>query len=393
MRRYTGLLAGWGGLAVYRLAQALREAVVASCRPESSNIAVLCDSHLRYGSAQAIGLTEVGYNVTLYYVDRLDEFGGSRVDRSRFLSRAEAAGVAVVPLPRRRLRMLPVHTASLVRDLRRRRVALAVVQAHIDPRYALLGLALPTALVLHDPQVHSGDTESTFPPPVRAVSRVAELTASCLVIHSFRLIGQLRPLLQRLPIAVVPHGADMAPEPSSIPRERQLLVFGRLMEYKGIRTALEAFRASREKSGETALIVAGRGPLAHLARGELNVELREEYIADADVEDLLHRTRLVLLPYSDATQSGVGLQAVSRGIPCIVSSAGALPDLLPRGLADFVVPPNDPERLATAIVTHIDHDASLRRAVFDHAQAHFAWPIVAARLASEFRRLGVVDAL
>ena len=287
------------------------------------------------------------------------------------------------------MRSLFTHALWLHRDLRRRKIATAVVQSHIDPRYATLGLALPVALMLHDPRPHSGDTFSTFPPPIRAIARFAELTAACLIIHSALMSDQIRPLLRRVPLGVAPHGADMAPAPTAVPWERRLLIFGRLFAYKGVDTALDALRLLPDEMSDVKLVVAGRGPLAELARGRPDVELCNEYIAESDADVLLDDIRLVLLPYKDATQSGVGLRAVARGVPCVVSSAGGLPELVQDSSRSLVVPPNDPERLAEAIIAHIDHDEDLRKSIYDYAETHFAWPVAAQQLRSELQRLGL----
>jgi glycosyltransferase involved in cell wall biosynthesis len=53
------------------------------------------------------------------------------------------------------------------------------------------------------------------------------------------------------------------------------------------------------------------------------------------------------------------------------------------------VPPDSPERLAEAIIAHIDHDEDLRKAIYDNAATHFAWPVVAQQLRSELQRLGL----
>jgi glycosyltransferase involved in cell wall biosynthesis len=387
--RIREALCGWAGLGLHHTAGYVRRLVGAARETHDTNIAILCDAFLRYGSAQAIGLRQIGFNVTLYYVDRVDEFGGSVEDRALFLDRAQAAGVTLVPLPRRRMWLLPAHTLWLHRDLRRRRISTAVVQSHIDPRYATLGLVWPVALIVHDPQPHSGDTPSIYPLPVRVIPRVAELTSSCLIVHSARVFDQVRPLLRRLPLGVVPHGADMASLPAAVPKQRRLLIFGRLYEYKGVDTALEAFGALPDRLSDATLVVAGRGPLARLASNQRNVTLYEGYIADSDVERLLSDARLVLLPYKDATQSGVGLQAVAMGIPCVVSDAGGLPELLPSSAAGLVVPPNNPRAIVESIVAYIDHDDVLRAEIFEHALTNFSWPVVAQRLLAELCRLGV----
>ena len=165
-------------------------------------------------------------------------------------------------------------------------------------------------------------------------------------------------------------------------------MFGRLFAYKGVDTALDAFDSLPDELSDATLVVAGSGPLAALARGRRNVEVREGYIADADVIAMLDEARLVLLPYKDATQSGVGLQAIARGIPCIVSRTGGLPELVQDASPSLVVPPDNPDRLADAITANIDHDERLRAAVHKHAASHFAWPVVAQRLRYELQRLG-----
>ena len=387
--RACELFGGWTGLAIYRIAEAARRIVALTTDVDSANIAVMCEGFVRYGCEQVIGLRQVGLNVTLYYIDRLNEFAGDEEERAQFLARAEGAGVELVPLPRRRIRSLPAHTFWLHRDLRRRKIATAVVHPHIDPRYATLGLALQVALILHDPQPHSGDEWGILPAPARLVPRFAELTSSCLIVHSDRLLDQIRPLLRRLPIGVVPHGADVSTRPAPVPKNRRLLLFGRLFAYKGVDTALEAFSSLPEDMSDATLIIAGRGPSAVLARGMRNVEVREEYIPDSDLAALLEDARLVLLPYKDATQSGVGLQAIAHGVPCIVSCTGGLPELVPNSLPGLIVPPDDPKRLADAIIAHIDHDETLRRTIYDYTAAHFRWSAVAQRLHSEMRRLGL----
>ena len=107
------------------------------------------------------------------------------------------------------------------------------------------------------------------------------------------------------------------------------------------------------------------------------------------MRELIDSARLVLLPYRDATQSGVGLQAIARGVPCIVSEVGGLPDLVPPG-RDWVVPARDPASLAASILEALDHDEDERRELLAFACEHFAWPAVAAQLLGELRRLGIL---
>ncbi len=352
---------------------------------------MLCDSFLRYGSAQAIGLKAAGADVTLYYVDRLNEFAGDASERDAYVAAARDAGVATVLVPARNMRRLPQQTVWLHRDIARRGIECLIVHAHIDPRYATLGFRFGVALFIHDPTPHSGDFESSFPAPVRALSRFAEATAGAVILHSARLAPQLIPLLRGLPLITVPHGTPMEAAPAAITSPPMILMIGRLMEYKGIDVALDAFRDVHTAHPDVTMVLAGRGNLGDQIRAAdpPGVELRDGYIPDAELDALLDRARLVLLPYRDATQSGVGLLAAARGIPCVVSEAGALPDLVPPGREERVVPIGDSPALRDAILSAITHGADDRQAAFTYAADHFDWPVVGQRTLRELRHVGL----
>lgn len=356
-------------------------------------VAVLCDWLLRYGVAQAVGLRAAGASVTLYYVDRLGEFGDSVEERERYLREARDAGIETVPVPRRNVRGLAADTRALLRDLRRRRIECVVTQAHYDPRFAVASLRYPTALVLHDPRSHSGEA-NVLPRRGRALARLVEATASCVVVHSERLRAQVRPFLRGQQVVVVPHGTTPRVAPLTVPSKAELLVIGRLYEYKGIDTAIEAFALVRRERPDVRLTIAGNGPLLDELRRGLpdRVELFGGYVPDEEVERLLRRARLLLLPYNDATQSGVGLLAIGSGVPCVVTAEGALPDLVPPGNDRFVVPSRDPSALAAAISACLDHDLRDRRAFLEHARRAFAWPIVGRELLTHLAHFGLVEA-
>lgn len=380
------------GRAVNRLSASIRRPVPSG----PPKVGVVCDSFIRYGSAQAVGLKEAGIEVAFYYVDRLNEFNGSDTDRERYLQKVRDAGIETIPLPRRNLRKLWRQTRDLHIDLTRRRVTALVVQSHIDPRYLSLGFRYPSAVVVHDPRPHSGDFASAYPLPVRAMARLAELSATGLIIHSDRLVSQLYPIVSRVPLAIVPHGASMREEgPVAVPESSRLVLVGRLMAYKGIDTALEAFPRVRASFPDSELILAGRGKLGDQIRATAppGVTLRDGYIPDDELDALIDSARVVLLPYRDATQSGVGLQAVSRGIPCAVSDAGALPDLVPEAFRpSWVATAGDSDDLARAIIDAMRHSSAERQQVYDDARTRFAWEAVGVQLLRELGRLGVVGA-
>jgi glycosyltransferase involved in cell wall biosynthesis len=91
----------------------------------------------------------------------------------------------------------------------------------------------------------------------------------------------------------------------------------------------------------------------------------------------------VVLPYTQASQSGVGAQALARGIPVVVSDAGMLPDLAID--PSYVAPAGSDQALADAILAHIDDGPETRQAVLKRARDHFSWQH-AAELTTEVYR-------
>jgi glycosyltransferase involved in cell wall biosynthesis len=57
----------------------------------------------------------------------------------------------------------------------------------------------------------------------------------------------------------------------------------------------------------------------------------------------------VVLPYKDATQSGVVAAAYGAGRPVIASAVGGIPEVVIDGYNGLLVPPINPEALANAM--------------------------------------------
>jgi glycosyltransferase involved in cell wall biosynthesis len=91
----------------------------------------------------------------------------------------------------------------------------------------------------------------------------------------------------------------------------------------------------------------------------------------------------VALPYTQASQSGVGTLAIAAGVPVVVSDLGALPELAHD--PSFTFEAGNPRLLAETIVQHLDDGPEVRRAVLRHAQSRFSWNH-AARLTTELYR-------
>jgi glycosyltransferase involved in cell wall biosynthesis len=364
-------------------------------REAGGGVGVVCDAFLRVAVEHAIGLRGLGYRVCLMCThrppDRLGEFGGNEREREIVIARAVQVGVDVVEIPVWEPEHALRDLALLWRTVREHRVGVLITHSHYDPRFLLLGLTRRNLLVIHDPQPHSGDEASAHAAGARAITRIAESSASCVMLHSALLVDQLRVGLRGHPRLIAPHGCTPADHPVLPPPQPHCLMVGRMYSYKGADIGVAAFKVVERERSDCQMTVAGEGPIATaLAQRphSRNLTVKDGYVAEESLERLIRSASLVLLPYRDATQSGVGLKAIAMGIPCVVSAAGALPDLVPEGHRAMVVAPGSVDELAEAILRHLDHGVDLREAVLGRARES-AWPRVAEAIVRGLREHGL----
>lgn len=109
-----------------------------------------------------------------------------------------------------------------------------------------------------------------------------------------------------------------------------ILFFGRIDKYKGIENLLKAYA---KYAGKYKLVIAGNGKLSlseeDLIKKEPRVTLINRYIEDCEMLWLFENSKALILPYLEATQSGIIPIAYKYSKPVVVSSVD--------GLTQFVV--------------------------------------------------------
>jgi glycosyltransferase involved in cell wall biosynthesis len=352
-------------------------------------VLMACDFFLRYSSGVVGGLVQAGADVTLLSRNHGIEFGGDNGEATAFVAHA-AAGARFVTIGGR---VRSVRGAGEAIEMRRRlhrwSPDVVHVQESISNDIRLLLAARPRlrrfALTIHDPVRHPGD----------AVSRSSDLgnrvlvrTAGLIFVHGEALRDELIDVARpKAPIVVIPHGIDAAPvtEP---PEQPALLFFGRISYYKGLDVLLDAMPAIWSRYPETRLTVAGEGDVeAHPALSDVRVEVRNEHVPDADLPALMERANCIVLPYRQASQSGVGALAKAHGRPIVATDVGGLPELVADGSGE-VVPAEDPERLAGALVALLadrERQRTMGRAGWEAARRESGWEAVGAETLAAYR--------
>jgi glycosyltransferase involved in cell wall biosynthesis len=107
------------------------------------------------------------------------------------------------------------------------------------------------------------------------------------------------------------------------------------------------------------------------------VHVEPRYIPEAQITRFFGQSSVTVLPYTHASQTGVGSTAIGFGVPTIVSDIGGLPDLTLD--KSYVFQAGDETALANAILSHIDDGIEIRRRVLEQVAAPRSWDSVGAR--------------
>jgi glycosyltransferase involved in cell wall biosynthesis len=178
-------------------------------------------------------------------------------------------------------------------------------------------------------------------------------------------------------ITTIPNGIDpqVAPEgfDGRLHRPPRVLFVGRLHHQKGVDVLLRAARLLRERDPHLAVSyqVVGDGPL----RDELSALTRElgltkevEFWGErGDVPSFLRDTDVFVLPSRAEGISNALLEAMSLGLPVIVSAVPGNEDVVEHEREGLLVQVDDPGSLTTAI-RRVLGDADLRERLGHHAR-------------------------
>lgn len=223
------------------------------------------------------------------------------------------------------------------RAIRRFDPDIILVQQHSDWRLYGLQRTLcrrPVVLTIHDVVPHLGSVDASNWVQAWISGRLLA-TADAYVVHGGWLAEQLirrDRFDKRKPVFSIPHGPVFSAIPPTrpLPQQPTVLFFGRIDYYKGLDIFVEAVERSATTIPGLTAIVAGRGGdaqrcLEHMTRPEL-FEWKLGFVPDEALADLFFRASAVVLPYREASQSGVIPLAYAHGRPVIATAVGALPE-------------------------------------------------------------------
>lgn len=236
----------------------------------------------------------------------------------------------------------------------------------------------PLLTTVHDTRRHPGDREALRSP--RQIVKILIRRSTAIVVHGKALQARAQAGygLDLEKIHVIPHLALFRyPEIARTECVRRpidgrfrVLFFGRILEYKGLRYLIESQRWTATHVPKILYIIAGRGslePYPGMSENADHFDIRNRYINDEETADLFLNADVVVLPYTEASESGVAAMAIAFGLPIVATKVGELPETVRHEQTGLTVKPRDSQGLAEAII-RLAKDEELRKRCGDAAR-------------------------
>lgn len=240
-------------------------------------------------------------------------------------------------------------------------------QGHMWFNAALKSLkdAYPLVITIHDPRHHAGDSVSRKTP--QWLMDYGFRKADHVIVHGETLRDQVHKLFGKSKscIHVIPHvsmGGERHQNAFS-ENPNHVLFFGRIWDYKGLDCLIEAEPLISQHVPGVKIVIGGRGDdfqrYRDMIRDPDRFDIQNRWISDEERSEMFQRSAVVVLPYNEATQSGVVPIAYNFSKPVVATRVGALAECVDDEVTGLLVPPRDPKQLADAIV-RILKDSELR---------------------------------
>lgn len=235
-----------------------------------------------------------------------------------------------------------------------------IIHIHSSDLWVSFGLmflrSYPIVYTLHDPVSHSG--EKTLH---------GELAKRFMLKYSDRIFVHGKKLKRMLieekrvkseKISVVPHGEYSFFRKWEKPvseRDGSILFFGRVKEYKGLEYLIKAEPMITKEVPNARIVIAGKGDdlkkYREMMKNPDNFKIHNYVIPNEKVAELFQEASVVVLPYIDASQSGIIPIAYAFKKPVVATNVGSIPEVVDEGQTGIIVPPRNPEKLAEAVVS------------------------------------------
>ena len=178
------------------------------------------------------------------------------------------------------------------------------------------------------------------------------------------------------------------------PDEFPIVNVARHVPAKDILTLLRAFAIARQKAPDLVLLLAGSGVLTDSLKQsttELGLDASVRFLGEqSDVGGILRQSKLFVLSSINEGLPISLLEAMSAGLPQVVTAVGGMAEIMELSQSGIAAPPQDPPALAAAILRFRD-DEQWRLECGRRARECYESRFTPARMAADYFSLYTAD--
>jgi len=145
-------------------------------------------------------------------------------------------------------------------------------------------------------------------------------------------------------------------------QKSDILFFGRISPYKGLKYLVDSIDEVKKVFPGIRVMVAGGGEIdKEIPAEKLNGSfiIHNRYISNEEMAEFIANTKVVVCPYTDATQSGVVMTSFAFEKPVVASAVGGFLDVVENGKTGLLVPPSNSGELSEAIIKLLKDESKL----------------------------------
>jgi Glycosyltransferase len=245
-------------------------------------------------------------------------------------------------------------------------------------------------VTVHDPKLH--DNQKDF----FNIDRKSAIEADDIIILSeiFRTYSELtfkktKEHVHVIPLGVFNYYKEFEKGKSKViydPNKINFLFFGRISKYKGLHILAKAYEKLFNESTDISLTVAGNGDFSEYEdefNNLKNTTIFNQWISDEEVSNFFNGKNIVtVLPYTNATQSGVISIAMTYRSLVIATQTGGLPEQIQHKRTGYLCEPNNIEALYSLmkyVILHYDDQNEIITNAFQYINS-LSWNIFGKQL-------------
>lgn len=263
----------------------------------------------------------------------------------------------------------------------------------------LVGTKVDYYTWVHDPELHSG--EGYINTTVRAFNKKFLYKRAKKIFVSWEGAKDIISALYKVkPQSVIPIKLPEMAETEfhdikPLPFDEcvyDIIFFGRIEKYKGIDLLVDTIFEMEQAQKTLKVLIAGTGKaeqqVAEKTAGHNGITFMNEYIPDRKLAELIAVSKIVVLPYTDATGTQTIQLANFYNRPVIASKKGCFPEYITNGINGLIFDNYTPDSFSEQISKLLENPSlynEMQQKIPSYFKKNFNLQSMAHRLESELR--------